>query len=200
MSESYSSLISQIKNETLLNNLASHNSTSYIKWETRNGKWETRSGKWEMRNLEVGYGKGLNWAPRNGKWEPNQNSRLWRFALRAALLQETRPSQRPPSFLPCQFKSSHNESARFQSTGATQRISYGCLKSRTLQEISHVSCLPIAGPLCLGPTMEWKKPGAGLKNDHVSPTATASTTATILKRPPLPPHIHNIPLNSPNCE
>ena len=43
----------------------------------------------------------------------------------AALLQETRPSQRPPSLLPCLFKSSHNESARFQSTGATQSISCG---------------------------------------------------------------------------
>ena len=81
MSESYFSLNSQIENKTPLNNLTSHISTSYIKWETRNGKWETRSGKWEIRNLEVGYGKGLNWALRNGKWEPNQNSRLWRFAL-----------------------------------------------------------------------------------------------------------------------
>ena len=82
MSDSYFSLNSQIENKAPLNNLTSHISTSYIKWETRNGKWETRSGKWEIRNLEVGYGKGLNWAPRNGKWEPNQNSRLWRFALR----------------------------------------------------------------------------------------------------------------------
>ena len=81
MSNSDFSLNSQIENRAPLNNLTSHISTSYIKWETRNGKWETRSGKWEIRNLEVGYGKGLNWAPRNGKWEPNQNSRLWRFAL-----------------------------------------------------------------------------------------------------------------------
>ena len=81
MSNSYFSLNSQIENKAPLNNLTSHISNSYIKWETRNGKWETRSGKWEIRNLEVGYGKGLNWAPRNGKWEPNQNSRLWRFAL-----------------------------------------------------------------------------------------------------------------------
>ena len=86
MSESYFSLNSQIENKAPLNNLTSHISTSYIKWETRNGKWETRSGKWEIRNLEVGYGKGLNWAPRNGKWEPNQNSRLWRFALCAISL------------------------------------------------------------------------------------------------------------------
>ena len=46
----------------------------------------------------------------------------------AALLQETRPSQRPPSLLPCLFKSSHNESARFQSTGATQSVSCGVLE------------------------------------------------------------------------
>ena len=81
VSDSYLSINSQIENKAPLNNLASNISTSYIKWETRNGKWERRSGKWEIRNLEVGYGKGLNWAPRSGKWEPNQNSRLWRFAL-----------------------------------------------------------------------------------------------------------------------
>ena len=74
----------------------------------------------------------------------------------AALLQETRPQVNalPPSFLA--YLSPVTMSPQDFRVQGQPKVSHaaGCLKSRTLQEISHVFCPPIAGPLCLGPTME----------------------------------------------